>query len=142
MSSKSINSPKMTTTESAAAMKVPIPLEFVCPLTKEIIRKPLMTRNNINFERDAIISWIQNEDGKCPVTNKPLELSDLIPNRALEEKIAFWRWDNMLAEPENTTKTLSGYSKSSVIGIVSPKKKKIEKAFYRQIMASKMVRCL
>lgn len=140
MASKSAHSETLKGT--ATAMGVTVPKEFLCPLTKEIMINPLMTKYNINFEREAIISWLQSEDGTCPVTKKLLYLSDLIPNKALEAKIAFWKWDNMLPDPEEYSINLLERSSSSlVIGIVSPKKKKFEKAFYRQ-MAAKMAKCL
>lgn len=134
--------PKMTLKESALAMGVTVPNVFICPLTTHVMIKPLMTRSGINFEREAIVSWLQNRNGKCPITNKCMNLSDLIPNTALEKQIAFWRWFNMLPEPEsNTTEHLFSDSlKFPIIGIVSPQKKKIEKAFYRQIV-TKMVKC-
>ena len=70
MSSKSINSQTITLMESAAAMGVTIPQEFLCPLTKEIMIKPLISKYNINFVREAIIfSWLQTGDGKSGILN-------------------------------------------------------------------------
>lgn len=143
MSFKSLTSEKMNLKASAEAMGLTIPDEFLCPLTSDVMKQPLMTKSGMSFEREAIITWLQDGNGKCPITGNYMNLSDLIPNKALEEQIAFWRWDNMLPEPERTTGyPMLGLSTSPVVGIISPQKKKIEKAFYRQ-MVTKMstVKC-
>ena len=143
MSFSSVVSKDMTLKESAIAMGVAVPLEFLCPLTNEIIIHPLMTIYSISIEREAIISWLQTGNGTCPVTNKSLILSDLVPNKALEEKIFLWSWKNMLPEPKKNVST-SSLSNSSlpyissdypvVIGIVSKKEeKKIKQALFRRI---------
>lgn len=126
----------MTLDESATAMGVSIPDEFLCPLTMEIIIHPLMTRyNNISYEREAIISWLRSGDGTCPMTRAPLNLSDLVPNKALEEKIYLWSWENMLPEP----RILLRSSKYPVIGIVTSKDTK--KDICNRIESLKIFNC-
>lgn len=135
MSFKTLTSENMNLKASAEAMGVTIPDEFLCPLTSDVMKQPLMTRSGMSFEREAIIAWLQDGNLKCPVTRKYMNLSDLIPNKALEKQIAFWRWDNMLPEPKRTTEyPLLGLSTSPVVGIISPQNKKITKALYRQMV--------
>ena len=57
-----------------------------------------MDHDGHNFESKAILDWIQKgEDnigiGICPVSHKPLQRSDLIPNATLKETIR--RWSNI-----------------------------------------------
>lgn len=139
----------MGTRAAAEALDIVVPIEFKCPITNEVMIQPLMTRQGQNFERTAIIAWLQIGDGENPITDEPLSPSELIPNRALEEKIAFWRWENMLPEPSEHKKKLNGDSMSditaavngriesteNIIGIVSPRKKKVQKVFLRRLAA-------
>ena len=71
-----------------------IPSDFLCPLTLEIMDKPLMNRNGHNFERDAILSWIKSGNSCCPLTRQPLPISGLIRNRILETQIKAWKDKN------------------------------------------------
>jgi U-box domain len=72
------------------AIELSIPDEFLCPITHEIMRNPLLTRHGQTFEREAILNWLANHDGRCPLTRKQLSVSDLIRHRALEAKIEAW----------------------------------------------------
>jgi U-box domain len=67
-----------------------IPSEFVCPITMEIMVHPLVTRYGQNFERSAIVEWLEQGSGECPLTRKPLKMSDLIHNNYLATKIHLW----------------------------------------------------
>ena len=68
-----------------------IPSDFVCPITCDIIRDPLMCRSGLSFERNAILSWLhRNPNGKCPITRQPLSVRDLVPNWALQGRIQSW----------------------------------------------------
>lgn len=67
-----------------------IPDEFVCPITLTIMNHPLVTRSGQNFERSAILNWL-SQSKECPLTRQPMKPSDLIPNRALEARIGFWK---------------------------------------------------
>jgi hypothetical protein len=129
----------------ATSTNIDIPMEFLCPITKEVMSNPLMTRSGLNFERSAIIDWLHTGDGNCPINGTPLEASDLITNHALEEKIARWRWENMLPEPPTLTENrfssvslCSLDSVDSVVSIAAPKKKKVEAKFLKHFLLSKV----
>ena len=66
-----------------------IPSEFICPITNEIMKHPLMTIHGHNFERDAIFEWLQ-EHSTCPLSRRELSVSKLVNNHALKEKILAW----------------------------------------------------
>lgn len=70
-----------------------IPDEFICPLTHEIMEHPLVTRQGFTFEREAIIQWI-DETRSCPLTRKPLSISNLIHDRHLKARIEQWKEEN------------------------------------------------
>lgn len=64
---------------------------FVCPLTKEIMVDPMCTREGLNFERSAILKWLDKKGDVCPVTGKNLQVSGLISNSKLKWEIGQWQ---------------------------------------------------
>jgi U-box domain len=81
------------------AMPVQPPPEFVCPITMEIMVHPLATKHGPNFERSAIVAWLRQGSGECPLTRKPLTMSDLIHNNYLATEIATWRATHGIPTP-------------------------------------------
>mmetsp|Transcript_9157 Transcript_9157/g.16393 ORF Transcript_9157/g.16393 Transcript_9157/m.16393 type:complete len:159 (+) Transcript_9157:47-523(+) len=75
---------------------VQIPSEYVCPLTLEVFRDPLMSKYGHNFERKAILEWLGEGNQECPLTRNPLSPSMLIPNAALRLKVRSWQEENNL----------------------------------------------
>jgi hypothetical protein len=69
-----------------------IPESFICPLTLEIYRDPLMLRcGKINFERKAIVEWLDRGNDSCPLTRQPLSYSLLVPNAKLRVEVEEWK---------------------------------------------------
>lgn len=67
-----------------------IPDEFICPITQEIMKHPLMSRYGQTFERDAIMTFLTKYKQVCPITRQKLHITDLIRHRALEYRIGIW----------------------------------------------------
>lgn len=68
-----------------------MPPNFLCPLTMELMREPVMDHDGHNFEQEAILAWIIHEgQAFCPISHKPLEPHDLVPNDALRQTIQRW----------------------------------------------------
>ena len=71
------------------------PSNFICPLTLEIMSDPLMTcKNHLNFERSAIVEWLNRGNTTCPLTREPLSYGKLVPNAALRLQIEQWKRDH------------------------------------------------
>jgi hypothetical protein len=70
---------------------IDIPESFICPLTLEIYRDPLMSRCGKNFERKAIVEWLDRGNYSCPLTRQPLSLSLLVPNAKLRIEVEEWK---------------------------------------------------
>ena len=68
---------------------IQIPEEFLCPLTLEIMKYPVMSRTGHSFEKQAIFEWLQAH-AACPLTRQPMTLSKLVTNVALKQRIAHW----------------------------------------------------
>ena len=66
-----------------------VPDEFICPITNEIMKHPLMSIHGFSFERDAILQWLQKHS-TCPLSRKELTVSKLVNNHALAARIHAW----------------------------------------------------
>ncbi|XP_060774657.1 WD repeat, SAM and U-box domain-containing protein 1 [Neoarius graeffei] len=67
-----------------------IPDEFLCPITHEVMKDPVIAADGYSYEREAIESWIKTQSRSSPMTNLPLQTTLLTPNRTL--KMAICRW--------------------------------------------------
>uniref|UniRef100_A0A673HIB7 WD repeat, SAM and U-box domain-containing protein 1 n=1 Tax=Sinocyclocheilus rhinocerous TaxID=307959 RepID=A0A673HIB7_9TELE len=66
------------------------PDEYLCPITREIMKDPVIAADGYSYEREAIESWINTKSRTSPMTNLPLQTTLLTPNRTL--KMAILRW--------------------------------------------------
>jgi hypothetical protein len=60
---------------------------FLCPITHEIFKDPVMTCDGITYERKAIEQWFQKGKVSSPMTGIPLPVPTLTPNVALKKVI-------------------------------------------------------
>lgn len=63
-----------------------LPEEFFCPLTKRIMKDPVVDNDGHTYEREAIERWLRAQSSS-PVTNEYLSLDMLKPNKKLKSKI-------------------------------------------------------
>ena len=74
---------------------IEIPEHFICPITQELMKDPVVTRYGQSYERSAIIEWVAK--GKdCPLTRQPLSLGGIITNHSLRSQIRQWQVKNEL----------------------------------------------
>ena len=99
-----------------------VPSNFICPLTLEIMKDPLISRHGQSYERRAIMEWIHQGNATCPMTRQPLRLSGLITNHALKKQIEQWKKENHYKSQNETNKETSGAT-----SLTSDKKKKKKK---------------
>mmetsp|Transcript_28743 Transcript_28743/g.37726 ORF Transcript_28743/g.37726 Transcript_28743/m.37726 type:complete len:759 (+) Transcript_28743:142-2418(+) len=59
-----------------------IPLTFICPITQELMKDPVIDNDGNSYEREAIEDWVR-QNGTSPITRAPLSATDLRPNRNL-----------------------------------------------------------
>lgn len=123
----------------AIALNAPVPSEFICPLTGDVMNKPVMTRSGMNFERYAIIERIIEGENVIldSVTNEPLEVTGLVPNKALESKIDHWKFCNFIPDIVSSSSSKDNMD-DAVVAIFSPTEKKTVRRLYRAAVASKM----
>ncbi|XP_054466231.1 WD repeat, SAM and U-box domain-containing protein 1 isoform X2 [Anoplopoma fimbria] len=68
-----------------------IPDEFLCPITRELMREPVIAADGYSYEREAIDSWINSKNRSSPMTNLPLLTTLLTPNHTLKMAIGRWK---------------------------------------------------
>lgn len=64
-----------------------LPLEFICPITHELMRDPVVLEDGFTYERSAINEWFNTGKQTSPMTNMDLSDINCIENTILREKI-------------------------------------------------------
>ena len=77
-----------------ACTSIEIPEDFLCPITHEIMRDPVVNKEGRAFERTAICDWLRASKGTCPLTRKPIKICDFVSYRMLQLKIQLWIQEN------------------------------------------------
>ena len=67
------------------------PSKFICPLTKKIMKDPVMTRTGQAYERKAILEHLDTVGDICPVTKKELFPSGVVAYNKLQWEIRQWQ---------------------------------------------------
>ncbi|XP_071371848.1 WD repeat, SAM and U-box domain-containing protein 1 [Centroberyx affinis] len=75
----------------SASVCTGIPDEFLCPITRELMREPVIAADGYSYEREAIESWINTKNRSSPMTNLPLLTILLTPNHTLKMAIGRWK---------------------------------------------------
>jgi len=78
----------MTQHEAKPVGRSDLPARFMCAISLEVMKDPVMCRNGHNFERSALGAWVRGH-GSCPTCRVEIpSVADLFPNLALREEIA------------------------------------------------------
>ncbi|KAI5679647.1 hypothetical protein M9H77_00874 [Catharanthus roseus] len=72
-------------------IEIEVPSFFVCPISLEIMKDPVIVSTGITYDRDSIEKWLFSEkNNTCPVTKQLLTDSELTPNITLRRLIQSW----------------------------------------------------
>ncbi|KAJ8748228.1 hypothetical protein K2173_000636 [Erythroxylum novogranatense] len=66
------------------------PEEFKCPLSKELMRDPVILSTGQTYDRPFIQKWLKAGNRTCPLTQQVLSHTLLIPNHLVREMIFQW----------------------------------------------------
>jgi hypothetical protein len=103
-----------------------LPRHFLCPLTQELMDEPVISNDGVTYERAAILKWLKEHD-TCPVTQRPLSRSSLIPNTELRRALDLWQMESSM----------------SSLSLKSPIKPKYSSAYMKQSQSAMTVtRCI
>ncbi len=70
-----------------------VPNEFLCPITLDIMRNPVICEDGISYEKKFIIDWIKKSK-TSPITREPMSIEKIYPNESLKNSIKVWILDN------------------------------------------------
>lgn len=89
-----------------------IPDHFVCSITFEVMRDPVITPSGTSYERETIEHYLSTVKPEDPVTRKPLTKAQLYPNLGLKAAIDAWLAENPWAHPLLPADAASGSGSS------------------------------
>ncbi|XP_027931532.1 U-box domain-containing protein 4 isoform X1 [Vigna unguiculata] len=105
--------------QAQSSSPVPIPADFCCPLSLELMTDPVIVASGQTYERAFIKNWIDLGLTVCPKTRQTLAHTNLIPNYTVKALIANWCESNnvQLVDPTKSTNlnppsVLHGYMES------------------------------
>ncbi|GKV34996.1 hypothetical protein SLEP1_g43322 [Rubroshorea leprosula] len=71
--------------------QVEIPMHFLCPISLQLMRDPVIVSTGITYDREHIEKWLFScKNNTCPVTKQVLSDPDLTPNHTLRRLIQGW----------------------------------------------------
>ncbi|KAJ9177328.1 hypothetical protein P3X46_012561 [Hevea brasiliensis] len=86
--------------QSQTNSPVPIPADFCCPLSLELMTDPVIVASGQTYERAFIKNWIELGLTVCPKTRQTLAHTNLIPNYTVKALIANWCESNNVKLPD------------------------------------------
>lgn len=86
--------------QSKSSTPVPIPPDFCCPLSLELMTDPVIVASGQTYERAYIRKWLDLGLNVCPKTRQMLSHTNLIPNYTVKALIANWCEINNVKLPD------------------------------------------
>ncbi|WCJ31338.1 U-box domain-containing protein 4 [Euphorbia peplus] len=86
--------------QSQTSSPVPIPADFCCPLSLELMTDPVIVSSGQTYEKAFIKNWIDLGLTVCPKTRQTLAHTNLIPNYTVKALIANWCESNNVKLPD------------------------------------------
>ncbi|XP_060839716.1 WD repeat, SAM and U-box domain-containing protein 1-like isoform X4 [Rhopalosiphum padi] len=71
-----------------------IPDEFICPITQQIFRDPVICSDGHTYDRSAMMSWFRRGKFSSPLTNEPLVSKSMTLNTTIKEAISVFIQQN------------------------------------------------
>ncbi|XP_030480234.2 U-box domain-containing protein 16 [Cannabis sativa] len=101
-----------------SASEIPVPSDFRCPISLDLMRDPVVVATGQTYDRESIKLWIESGHNTCPKTGQTLAHTELIPNCALKNLIAMWCRDQKIpfetAENKDKPKGLALINKAAL----------------------------
>lgn len=76
-----------------------IPDDFLCPISLELMRDPVIVSTGQTYERSYIQRWVDCGNTTCPKTQQKLKNTTLTPNYVLRSLITQWCINNNIEQP-------------------------------------------
>lgn len=78
-----------------------IPIEYICPITQEIMLEPVTCSDGFTYEKRAITEWFLSGKYTSPMTNVVLENTDYVVNNDLRNEIHQFIYDDDNRDNDN-----------------------------------------
>ncbi|KAL0664755.1 hypothetical protein Bca4012_101593 [Brassica carinata] len=85
-----------------------IPEDFLCPISLELMKDPVIVSTGQTYERSYIQRWIDCGNLRCPKTQQKLGNFALTPNYVLRSLISQWCTKHNIEQPGGCTKNCDG----------------------------------
>lgn len=63
------------------------PEEFICPITQDVMRNPVLCSDGFVYEKAAIEEWLVSRRKTSPMTNLPMENTTLVLQTEMQQRI-------------------------------------------------------
>ncbi|MBA0851964.1 hypothetical protein Goshw_029608, partial [Gossypium schwendimanii] len=93
--------------QSQTCSSIPIPLDFICTLSLELMTDPVIVASGQTYERAFIKKWFDLGLTVCPKTRQTLVHTCLIPNYTTKALIVNWCESNNVKLPDLVVSTLN-----------------------------------
>ncbi|KAL8170198.1 hypothetical protein V2J09_022002 [Rumex salicifolius] len=84
------------------------PEEFKCPLSKLLIRDPVVVATGQTYDRAFIQKWLKAGHRTCPRTQQVLSHTLLTPNHLIKEMISKWCRNRGITFPDHKPESMNG----------------------------------
>ena len=64
-----------------------LPIECFCPISKKIMKEPVVLEDGYTYEKVEIISWLMKNNNRSPVNGKIIISDIFYPNKTLKNLI-------------------------------------------------------
>lgn len=107
--------------KSALQNKVSVPEHFLCPISSEIMKEPVVLATGETYDRPFIQAWLNAGNRTCPKTQQVLLHCFLTPNHSLSRMISDWCESNGVDLPvrDNTLTSASANANTERIKLSS-----------------------
>ncbi|KAG9142317.1 hypothetical protein Leryth_007735 [Lithospermum erythrorhizon] len=93
------NSVSVSPDENKKSDSSGIPEDFMCPISLELMRDPVVVSTGQTYERSYIQRWVDCGNTTCPKTQQKLQNLTLTPNYVLRSLISQWCVNNNIEQP-------------------------------------------
>ncbi|KNA06342.1 hypothetical protein SOVF_181890 [Spinacia oleracea] len=86
-----------------------VPDEYRCPISKEIMKDPVILSTGQTYDRPFIQKWLKEGNRTCPQTQQVLSHIELTPNHLIRDLIVQWCKENGTELPPPLQDTNDGF---------------------------------
>ena len=102
----------ISNSQDTGGMQIPTPEHFICSISGEIFKDPVIASDGQTYERESIEKWIATKEGQAvtsPLTGAILNNHTLTPNHSMKSMISSWQQKNKNGKHlEQALKILTG----------------------------------